>query len=57
MILQGKELQDYIHTHLEVGAYRFKRVRMLNYLGSILTQRNEGSVEIKARLQTENKCY
>lgn len=57
MILQRREISHYIHTHLEVGLYRFKRVREFIYLGSILTQRNEESAETKARLQAGNKCY
>lgn len=39
MIFQRREILDYIHAHLEVSAYRFKRVRELKYLSSILTEK------------------
>lgn len=48
-------LED-VHTHLEVGAYKFNRVQKFKYLGTLITQNNIQE-EIKARIHTGNRCY
>jgi hypothetical protein len=57
MIVQRREPADHDHPFLEVGQYKFQRVQEFKYLGSIMTQKNDELNEIKARLQSGNKCY
>jgi len=57
MIVQKRVLADHVHPFLEVGQYKFQRVQEFKYLRSILTQKNYELTEIKARLQSGNKCY
>jgi hypothetical protein len=57
MIAQWTFLPEDVHTHLEVGAYKFNRVQKFKYLCSLLTQNNEIQEEIKARIHAGNKCY
>lgn len=56
MIVQRGKLMDNVHPYLEVESYKFKRVLEFKYLGSILIQKNNELIEIKARLQSGNKC-
>jgi hypothetical protein len=57
MIAQRVVLPEDIHTHLEVGAYKFSRVQKFKYLGTLITQNNEIQEEIKARIHASNRCY
>jgi hypothetical protein len=57
LIMQRGELADHVFPFLEVEQYKFQRVREFIYLGSILTEKNDELTEIKARLQSGNKCY
>jgi len=57
LIMQRGEVADHVHPFLEVGQYKFQRVKEFKYLGSILTDKNDELTEIKARLQSGNKCY
>jgi hypothetical protein len=40
-----------------VGNYKFEKVHMVKYLGSLVTDKNDISVEIKNRIGLGNKCY
>jgi sorting nexin-29 len=42
---------------LTVGRYSFERVQSFKYLGSLLTESNENSLEIKERIKAGNKAY
>jgi hypothetical protein len=44
-------------AHFTVGNYKFEKVHMFKYLGSLVTEKNEISVEIKNRIGLGNKCY
>jgi hypothetical protein len=57
LIVQKEELADYVHTFLEIGQYKFQRVQEFKYLGAILIEKNDELTEIKASLQSGNKCY
>jgi len=57
MIAQRSVLPEDVHTHLEVGAYKFNRVQKFQYLGTLITQNNEIQEEIKARIHAVNRCY
>jgi hypothetical protein len=51
----GKKLT--IVAHFTVGNYKFEKVLMFKYLGSLVTDKNDVSVEIKNRIGLVNKCY
>jgi len=46
-----------VHTHLEVRAYKFSRVKKFKYLGTLVIQNNEIQKEIRARIHASNRCY
>jgi hypothetical protein len=51
----GKKLTTV--AHVTVGNYKFEKVRMFKYLGSLVTDKNDVSVEIKNRIGLGNKFY
>lgn len=55
MILQKWELPDHVNIYLNVGAYRFKRVKIPRF--NIDTKKNEEATEIKAKLHVGIKCF
>lgn len=55
--MQRGEVADHAHPFLEVGQYKFRRVKEFKYLGSILTEKIDELTDIKARLQSGNKYY
>lgn len=57
MIALRSVLSKDVHTHLEVGAYKFKRVQKFQYLGTLITQNNEIQGEIKARINAGSRCF
>uniref|UniRef100_T1HCB8 Uncharacterized protein n=1 Tax=Rhodnius prolixus TaxID=13249 RepID=T1HCB8_RHOPR len=44
-------------TDITVGFYKFERVDHFKYLGSMVSQANEISAEIKIRTISANRCY
>jgi hypothetical protein len=50
----GKKLTTV--AHFTVGNYTFEKVHMFKYLGSLVIDRNDISVEIKNRIRLGNKC-
>jgi hypothetical protein len=44
-------------AHFTVGNYKFEKVHKFRCLGSLVTDKNDISVEIKNRLGLGNKCY
>jgi hypothetical protein len=45
-------------AHFMVGNYKFEKVLMFKYLGSLVTDKNDVSVEIKNRIELGKiKCY
>jgi hypothetical protein len=44
-------------AHFTVGNYKFEKVHKFRYLGSLVTDKNNVSVEIKNRTGLGNKCY
>jgi len=57
MVVQRKVPLNNQNSGLEVEDHTFKRTKQFKYLGTILTQHNEINSEVKARIQTGNKCY
>lgn len=57
MIEHKKFLPKEAHRHLEMGIYKFKRVKGFKYLGTLITQNNEIQEEIKTRIQAGNRYY
>jgi hypothetical protein len=51
---EGKKLTTV--AHFTVGNYKFEKVHMFKYLGSLVTYKNDVSVEIKNRIRLCNKC-
>jgi hypothetical protein len=51
----GKKLTTV--AHFTVGNYTLEKVHMFKYLGSLVTYKNDISVEIKNRIVLGNKCY
>lgn len=51
MIIQRRELVNEVHTYMEVGEYKFKKVKKFLYLWTHITQQNEIQTEIWARIQ------
>jgi hypothetical protein len=51
----GKKLRA--AANFPVGNYKFEKVHMFKYLGSLVTDKNDVSVEIKNRIGLGNKCY
>jgi len=47
-IMQRGEVADHVHSFLEVGQYKFQRMKEFKCLGSILTEKNDKFTEIKA---------
>ena len=43
--------------HLEIGNYQFERVSQFKYLGTVIDENSDGSVEIKARIAAGNRCF
>lgn len=43
--------------NIAIQKYKFERVRSFKYLGSVITEDNVITEEIKERLQAGNKCY
>lgn len=43
--------------HLGIGDYQIERVHAFEYLGTLLTELNEVSMEITARIAKGDKCY
>jgi sorting nexin-29 len=46
-----------IVVHFTVGNYKFEKVHKFTYLGSLVTYKNDISVENKNRTGLGNKCY
>jgi hypothetical protein len=44
-------------AHFTVGNYKFFKLHMFKYLGSLVTDKNDISIEIKNRIGLANKCY
>jgi hypothetical protein len=44
-------------AHFTVGNHKFEKVHMFKYLGSLVTDKNDISVEIKNRIGLGNECY
>jgi hypothetical protein len=42
---------------LNVGSHKFERVDKFKYSGSLVTENNENSTEIKIRIAAGNRCY
>jgi hypothetical protein len=40
-----------------VGNYNFQKVSEFKHLGSLITERNETSIEFKARIAAGSRCY
>jgi hypothetical protein len=51
----GKKLTTV--AHFTVGNYKFEKVHMFKYPGSLVTDKNDISVEIINRIGLGNKCY
>jgi hypothetical protein len=51
----GKKLTTV--AHFTVGNYKFEKVHMFKYLGSLVTDKNNISLEIINRIGLGNKCY
>jgi hypothetical protein len=51
----GKKLTTV--AHFTVGNYKFEKVHLFKYLGSLVKDKNDISVEIKNRIGPGNKCY
>jgi hypothetical protein len=51
----GKKLTTV--AHFTVGNYKFEKVHMFKYLGSLVIDKNDLCVEIKNRIGLGNKCY
>ncbi|KAE9539532.1 hypothetical protein AGLY_004784 [Aphis glycines] len=49
--------QNWMDQVLEVGHFKFKRVNSFKYLGSIVTEKNDITKEVAARIQAENRIY
>jgi len=45
-----------LYPTLNINNRNFKRTKKFKYLGSILSERNEIEIEIRARIQSGNKC-
>ena len=54
---KNKRPQSTSMEPLQVGTYSFEQVPNFKYLGSVLTDSNETSEEIKERLKAGNKAY
>jgi hypothetical protein len=54
MIIGRQNWMDHI---LEVGHFKFKRVNSFKYLGSILSEKNDITKEVAARIQAGNKTF
>jgi len=57
MVVQRHGQVDRCNECLEIEINKFRRVQQFKYLGVLITQQNEISMEIKARIQAGNKCY
>jgi hypothetical protein len=44
-------------AHFTDGKYKFEKVHMFKYLGYLVTDRNDVSVDIKNRIGLGNNCY
>jgi hypothetical protein len=42
---------------IKIDQYEFKWVEQFKYLGSILSEKNNESIEVAAKIQAGNKCY
>jgi hypothetical protein len=51
----GKKLTTV--AHFTVGNFKFEKVHMFKYLGSLVTDKNDISVEIKNKIGLGNKGY
>jgi hypothetical protein len=51
----GKKLTTV--AHFTVGNFKFEKMHMLKYLGSLVTDKNDISVEIKNKIGLGNKGY
>jgi hypothetical protein len=54
MIISRKNWMDHV---LEVDHFKFKRVNSFKYLGSIVTEKNDITKEVAARIQAGNRTY
>lgn len=48
--------RDRVGQNVTMGEFNFERVNSFKYLGAILTSENDTSEEIKARIQSGNRC-
>jgi hypothetical protein len=51
----GKKIRTV--EHFTVGNYKFEKLHKFRYLGSLVTDKNDVSVETKNRIGLGNKCY
>lgn len=49
--------QNWMDPVLEVGPFKFKRVNSFKYLGSIVSEKNDVTKEVAARIQAGNRTY
>lgn len=49
--------RDRLGQNVTIGTYNFERVSEFKYLGAIITADNNMNKEIKARIQSGNRCY
>ncbi|VVC32745.1 Hypothetical protein CINCED_3A013132 [Cinara cedri] len=49
--------QNWVDHVLEVDHFKFKRVNSFKYLGSIVTEKNDITQEVAARIQAGNRTY
>jgi hypothetical protein len=52
-----KSLFSKLHKAASKDHFEFKRVEQFKYLGSFLTEKNNVTIEIAARIQAGNRCY
>jgi hypothetical protein len=52
-----RQIKVKLGLSLRIDQYNFDRVDRLKYLGTILTEDNQITKEIKARIQAGNKCF
>lgn len=49
--------QHWVDCVLEVDYFRFKKVNLFKYLGTIVSEKNYITIEVVARIQAGNKTY
>ena len=56
MEIERRKRNDNI-KEVEIGNFRFEKVENFKYLGSIINNKNERSIELKQRIQAGHKAY